>query len=73
MDIRQRGEHPVGFLSLRLEQTEVGFVATITANPNIADRLGDRVHRLTDPEAIHHFTQIFVTQWLSNNDPVTRR
>jgi hypothetical protein len=64
-------EGPVGFLSLRLERTDVGLVATIVTNPDVADRLGDRAVRLTDPVEIHRFAARFIADWLSNTDPVT--
>jgi hypothetical protein len=65
----QDREAPVGFLSIRLERTELGFVATITANPDIADRLGDRVIRLTDPRTIPAYAEDFIATWLSGVDP----
>jgi hypothetical protein len=54
---------PTGFLAVRLQTQAYGLLVTVTANPDISDRGGDRVARFTQlPDAVAHVTD-FLLAW----------
>jgi hypothetical protein len=53
----------VGFLTVRLECTDVGDVATVVWNLDVGDRTGDRSDRLTDDEDVLDAVAAFLSTW----------
>jgi hypothetical protein len=54
---------PTGFLAVRLEPQPYGLLVTVTVNPDIGERGGDRVFRFTQlPDAVDCVTG-FLRGW----------
>jgi hypothetical protein len=61
-------QHSTGFVSIVMERQSYGLLVTLTINPDLMDREGDRVQRFTTvAEAIDAATR-FVNAWVAEGD-----